>query len=334
MINNSVHKPIPTIHLTDFCNQNCSFCIAAESMPHARKKIIQMDDFVMLASSFSRMGSAGIKITGGETTLHPQFQELMKYALKKFILITLFTNGLFSEKTRDFLVQNGNRFYFVFNISTPGFQTDKAIRKRILGNIAAVAKVSGFSLSIVSSFLSDDVMRQLRNIPISLIRKSSVKLSLKNSIANDHNWMLIEDFPMIGKHVCRAIKSLNALAPPIRYDFEGWMRPCMFSDKDRKFLEKNNLGHIAQTTQCHSEGTHYYHVASDLQTFHCYPLSSMKRGKATKTNLSLLAKKYNEAENHLKREIILPICRKCPFFGFSKDKCSGPCLGFRVNAAK
>jgi hypothetical protein len=148
--------------------------------------------------------------------------------------------------------------------------------------------------------------------------------------------MNIKDFPKIGKNVCEIISYLEKLGPPKRVVFNSMYRPCMFSESDKEFLDKRGYSIIYKTKTCHSNlsyGTDCIHINSDLETFGCYPLSTINIFSLTpKTNFGKLKLKYAKIEEILKRKYVLPECKKCPYFGLNEQSCSGPCLGFRINA--
>lgn len=326
------------IHLTDFCNQNCPFCFAKEEMTRTKKKEMALKDFPWIIKKFKKEKIDHIELLGGEPTLHSEFAQILKLSLQNFLFISLYTNGLFSEKIKNLLLKYSPRLYLIVNISTPGFLFNKKIRGLVLKNVSALAGKTPLALSIVSSFLNPIEASNLINlIPKKILKKVIVKLNLITPIANDKNYLSIKDFPKIGKNLCRAIQKIKQLGPPKIFKFSGRFRPCMFSSDDRKFLRKDGLNFITQRTSDHflSKDGDWFHVNSELNTFKCYPLSTIDIDKIDKqTNFKRLKNKYDRLQKIYEKKYILPECKKCLYFGFKKNQCSGPCIGFRINALK
>ena len=98
---------------TDFCNYNCSYCIA--HAPHISKGI-EFTKLLLLIGTVDKIFE--IKkdkyvfiFSGGEPTLHPNFIELVEYILEnKNASVYLFSNG---HKNIDFFSKlfSKNNFY-------------------------------------------------------------------------------------------------------------------------------------------------------------------------------------------------------------------------------
>lgn len=85
---------ILTIAITDACNLDCLHCwVEAESCKSASQVPTQV--LRQLLSDFIQLGGTGVRLTGGEPLLHPDWMELLSYAgelgLDKIILQT---NGM------------------------------------------------------------------------------------------------------------------------------------------------------------------------------------------------------------------------------------------------
>lgn len=324
------------VHLTDFCNQNCPFCFAREEMTRAVKKEMSFEDFRKIVLKFKKTERLTLDFLGGEPTLHTEFKKFLSYALRHFFAIRLYTNGLFSNEVKKAIKRNAPRIRLIVNISTPGFRFNRKTREIILGNVDELASETPVTLSVVSLFLSDSVVREyFQLVPRKILKKTSIKLSFMSPIAGDKNPISINDYPKIGKSICRVIKQLVKIGPPRQFRFNKMFRPCMFSKEDRLFLKKRRLEFITENNHCHSdsETEELYHVNTDLSTFKCYPLSTVDifNFREIKDEREIKVK-YNRLQKKYCQDLILPECKKCPFFGFKEGKCTGPCIGFRINA--
>ena len=86
------------LSLTDRCNLRCTYCMPAEGLPWIpRTELLTAAELVRLARiAVTRLGIAGIRLTGGEPTLRPDLVEIVGQlaALRPRPELSLTTNGL------------------------------------------------------------------------------------------------------------------------------------------------------------------------------------------------------------------------------------------------
>ncbi|MCR2044123.1 PqqD family peptide modification chaperone [Anaerosalibacter massiliensis] len=80
------------IELTNNCNLNCKYCYV-DLANDVNIKNIDLNLMVSLIDQLKEMGTLFITLTGGECTLHPNFMDIVKYALKSNFYIRVLTNG-------------------------------------------------------------------------------------------------------------------------------------------------------------------------------------------------------------------------------------------------
>lgn len=90
------YKPSVIFEITDACNLKCSFCY--EDVRRA-KKAVPLEVFQNVLRKYKPFY---LQITGGEPTMHPQFEELLKIALKKCPIVQFTTNGTILENKLPF----------------------------------------------------------------------------------------------------------------------------------------------------------------------------------------------------------------------------------------
>ena len=330
------------INLTDFCNQSCSFCFAREEMTSMNKKQIDINNFKKIALKLKKLNSFMLVLLGGEPTLHTDFEEILSFSMKHFFSVRFFTNGVFSEKVRDAILQYAPRVELVINMSTPGFQFNKNTRQKVLENVEKLAPHTPITLSIVNLYMNTGVFDSYKNISPETLKKVKIKFSFMTPIVGDRNLISINDFPKVGGVICKLIKKLEREGPPLKFGFDRLFRPCMFSPKQVDFLKKRGLDYITKNTICHETepggdgywSGDFFHTTSDLTTFRCYPLSTIDLFKVTPNNIKMLREKYTNLELEYRHTYVLPECKKCPLFGYEKGQCNGPCLSFRMNALR
>lgn len=118
------------IAIVNYCNLKCKYCFA-DDMIQEDTQSITLDDFRKILSFIARTPKNHVGIIGGEPTLHPQFEEILKetnkYCREVNTDATLFTNGIELEK---FLPYIGDRIGILINCNTPQYQSADNFKKQ------------------------------------------------------------------------------------------------------------------------------------------------------------------------------------------------------------
>ncbi len=119
------------IELTNDCNLQCSFC----PRTHVKRDIGYMDInlFKLFIDEISEYPISFLRIVGlGESTLHPQFDEMLQYASNKKIKLELTTNGNLFD---NFSIRNiFNWDIDIIGVSVDGYDKDSYEKIRVGGN--------------------------------------------------------------------------------------------------------------------------------------------------------------------------------------------------------
>lgn len=107
------------IAVNNYCSLKCPYCFADE-MIHEKSCSISIDNLRIILDWLSRTPKNHVGIIGGEPTLHPHFDEILKeiniYCRNLNTTATLFTNGIDLDK---FLPDIGNRISILINTNSP-----------------------------------------------------------------------------------------------------------------------------------------------------------------------------------------------------------------------
>lgn len=323
------------IHLTDFCNQECGFCFAKRSNTKNVKKQISEKNLRLILKKVKNRSDVRLYLLGGEPTLHSDFSKTISLVMEQHLYVNLYTNGIFPLRILKILEKFGPRIRLIYNLSTPGFFFNKKIREKVISNVNQSALFCPVTLSFVSYFLDDSLISVVKLVPENTLKLVDVKLCMMVPTEGEKNPCTVDEFPKMGKNICKIIEYFEKNRPPKKYRFNKMFRRCMFSKRQSAFLQRLGLDFITKTSSCHQDKTmrDLFHVFSDLSTFKCYPLSERNRRLLNdRSNVSLINKNFLGMEKRLEKQYVLDACRKCPFFGFGKNQCSGPCLGFRINS--
>ena len=113
------------IAIVNYCNLKCKYCFA-DDMIHEKSTSITMEDFKKILSFLAKTPENHVGIIGGEPTLHPDFENILKevnrYCKECRTGATLFTNGINLDKYLPFI---GERIGILINCNSPQFMSDE-----------------------------------------------------------------------------------------------------------------------------------------------------------------------------------------------------------------
>ncbi len=113
------------ISVTDRCNMRCVYCMPDNNASwFEQNNILNYDQIVRLVTIFTKLGVEKIKITGGEPTVRPKIEELVKSIsnLKGIKSISMTTNGILLKDKVKQLKESGLESV---NISLDTLQPEK-----------------------------------------------------------------------------------------------------------------------------------------------------------------------------------------------------------------
>lgn len=109
---------IVNIELTDKCNLKCRYCYGG--FHPGNKLSLTSGQIKALFSSLQKRGVRTVELSGGEPSLHQEFDEIVGIACRMFKNVTIMTNAVhFSDST--YKVFRQNRKNLGFSISIDGF---------------------------------------------------------------------------------------------------------------------------------------------------------------------------------------------------------------------
>lgn len=118
------------IAIVNYCNLKCKYCFA-DDMIQEKTVTISLEDYGRVLEFMARTPDNHIGIIGGEPTLHPHFDGILKetnrYCRECNTDSTLFTNGIELER---FLPYIGDRTGLLINCNAPEYQTTEIYQKQ------------------------------------------------------------------------------------------------------------------------------------------------------------------------------------------------------------
>ena len=159
------------VNLTFNCNQRCVFCVSDRTVECRKKSGCQFLSIDTFSHEIEKIPSDIniIHISGGEPTLHPELEEVLRIAGKRFSKVQMATNGVtlsnacYLEK----LVRNA-KIQFVIPLFTLDANTHQnlvgvdtlSLIVRGLQNVSCLAKEGKCNLSLKLIFLSPTFSQQ------------------------------------------------------------------------------------------------------------------------------------------------------------------------------
>lgn len=154
--------------LTDKCNLNCIYCYG--DYKPSNKKYLLKEDVLKLLDKCEEHIIESIELTGGEPLLHPDFLEILKYALNKVKHIAILSNGvLFNDELIAVIEENKKKISIQISIdgySETSFSNMRNVnntRNRTFNNIQKFAK-KGISIKVVYILSYINVNEALKTI--------------------------------------------------------------------------------------------------------------------------------------------------------------------------
>lgn len=315
------------ILITNFCNQNCPFCFARLEMKNRKiKQEMNISNFEKILKQIKFYSTINIiKLLGGEPTLHSKFQDIIKLALKYFPNIQVFSNGILNKSHVKFLEQYFPRIKFTFNVSTPGFQTNKKIKDMVLEYINNFSAKTQVTLSLTLN-PSSNIELIINNLPQTTIKSvHSFCINPLNPIFGQKIYYGFQNFPKIGESAYKLVRHIKKINPSILISFGCGFTMCMFTKKQLYYLKQHKI-HI-NGWGCFGKLSSM-DINPNLQAFHCFPLAKQKKLNIRNNNLVKLNSFFLELRYQYWKALPLLACLKCPFYGHTPKKCPGPCIGF------
>lgn len=316
------------ILLTNFCNQNCSFCFAAQEMANKRiDREMKLADFKKAVLKIKKQQNLSVKLLGGEPTLHSQFKQIITYAHRHLDHIQIFTNGIIGQGLIDFLLTKTPKVAFTFNVMTPGFLLKPNLRQLITRNIHQLAQKTQITLSFTFD-MNTNMQQVMQTIgPETLAVIHGFRLGFANPTKGETNYYQFSHFPKMGSQLEKIILAIRKHNQNSEISLNCGFTRCMFTNQQYALFKKEV---VSRGFGCFGKES-AFDLQTDMTAFHCFPLSSLDK-------INSLHRSFNSVENTLLKQrfkywskIRQEVCVKCPFYGFGKEQCPGPCLAFLMN---
>jgi organic radical activating enzyme len=290
-----------------------------------------LDMFKTIVDKHIASGNKALKLLGGEPTQHPEFEGFLRYSYENKIELTIISNFLFSEETRNVILRYLEKAPINFLINSTELDKNgrmdifkenyNSIYKFLYERNAETGMACG--ITIDQSVDVEYYIEYLQFLQKNLIAIEKMRLSLAfpGSDNQKGNFYFINN-KKLGDYFIFMVKTLLSMNIPSNLDCI--LFPCMFEGKEEikfitKFMEQGNRYRCGVT-----DGPTDY--LPDGTAIYCYPTNRIKidatKFKTSAAVSEALRMKYAITQSTIE---VPEECKKCGYFGAS---CDGPCLGF------
>jgi MoaA/NifB/PqqE/SkfB family radical SAM enzyme len=305
--------------ITDRCNRSCPYCFAQEKVrlsgSEAGARFLSLADLQYCIEFLRRSGSTELKLLGGEPTTHPEFSRFVEAGLQQGLVVTVFTNGLWSPQVTQFAEQcETPSLQFLFNINEPGVQPEaETARQAGSLRVAAGRGMIGFNI-----YRPDFDLRFVAGLIDRYGLRREVRLGVAHPIAGQQNEFVADgDLPRLGERLLDQLAELEKMN--ILGGIDCGFPLCMFPEQD-----------LGRLVTCIRPGPlsvcqPVIDVGTDLTVWPCFPLSGLLnvslRDFATMADLS----RYYEGKLAALRSMgFMDRCLDCKYR--LRGQCCGGCV--------
>jgi MoaA/NifB/PqqE/SkfB family radical SAM enzyme len=277
---------------------------------------------------------AGLKLLGGEPTLHPQFEQILDFLTDRHIPVTLISNLLYTEeKVRARIYQTALDGILLGGLANAA-ELDSSNKMQIFkDNFNALQEALGrrdFQRSMAAGITfsrhksSEEEVAYVEYLSQNL-EISSLRISLDFLGDNVRDTFFINNKEYGQKFLAVIHKCLD-LRIPVSGDCKVY--PCMFEPK--KF-RKDIQGFVQRIRTACLAGAAPFDVFPDMSYIHCYPARKLSGQNILK--FSRLSEAMGEIAflkkslQSLGREDLPSECRVCDYY--KTNSCDSLCLGCR-----
>lgn len=210
------------IYITDKCQLQCKHCYLGNRL--RKETVMPKEDVFNNLFFWKKLGGEKLCFLGGEPTLHPQFEDIVKYANKlKYKIITIDTNGLAISLAKLSTLKPSDFSYIQISLDGGSVATNDNIRgkgafKETLKTIEELCK-RGFDVRIICTVNKENLKDCLNILSLAdSLGASLVKYHIFSEIGTGkkHNDLLLSPYEW-NNFIKRLVKLKGKYKTEIQY---------------------------------------------------------------------------------------------------------------------
>lgn len=209
------------LYLTHICNRNCIFCFAKDNICNDKELFIPLKEITEKLLKAKKNGYTIASLLGGEPTLHPNFNEIVRIAKRLDFKVHLFSNAL-KLADNDFFRLNYKYIDFVA-VNIPHYKKEDfelltGLKNSYETMIKALKNISNFKIPYYLIFLANSINYKSFEEYIEFFKQFGLKMvvihfpmyisnAFKNSIKIKVRYK--EAYPIIKKAIDKHKKNIH-----------------------------------------------------------------------------------------------------------------------------
>lgn len=303
------------------CNRSCGYCFARDAFngePFSQDHI-SLDTFERALDFLERSQIDQVRLLGGEPTLHPQFEQLVRRVMTRGMNLLIFSNGQMPENARQCLIETpGDRVRILINLTSGqsiGSWEADGHQKKTMG-VLGQSIMPGINICQPDVVLDGlfDLIDHYHLLP-------SVRIGLAQpNMSRSNQYLHPGQYQRVG-HLLTGF-AREAAERGVALEFDCGFVPCMFPPEAHELLTEAGAG-IGR--RCNP----ILDILPDGTVASCYPLSGVCAGMLssdiTADELRSLFEKQLEAYRTIG---VFRDCCVCQWF--LTEHCHGGCLAAAI----
>lgn len=298
------------VQLNENCNLNCTYCMAYKANNH-----LMTDENLEEVKRFIIKNRINfVKITGGEPTLHPRFNQFVKWLVDNDIECLVFSNLTIDLNLMSATYEGKCRF--LVNTSEKEILSEQQSKIRYKN----IEKLNNLNVRLdLSCTLFDDSYIENLKYTINLFDLCNAKI-VRISVANPmHNGKNIYVHPKKYNEIVKNVVEFVRKVPNIKFVWDCTMPKCL--------VEKEYYNIFCDLMEVSSVCLPRLNINYDLTLNHCYVTEndlfskSLNEFENFESVCEYLDQAYRNMNEHYK---FFEECNVCEY----RDRCN-PCYGLR-----
>lgn len=319
---------MPNILLTQKCVRSCPYCFARKHMSEsAPDDIISWENLIYIADFLEASNERTASLLGGEPTLHPEFNNIVGYLLRRDFRIKVFTSGIMSDETLADAIKlfhdvPPDHLTFVVNLNDP-----ERIRTPLAETGALKRFLRAFGGKIVPGiniYRADFRLEYLFELINQYGLQRAIRVGIAHPIVAKNNLHIrLEQIDQVVAQFYSYASLMDRLR--IQPGLDCGFPMCRFNDEQLGWLAR----HVGQ---------HYsfgcgpvIDIGPDMTVWSCFPLSSFhQRSLFEFDSLGGIHDYFLDLHRKVRTEVggIYPECDHC---NYREDGiCSGGCIAHNL----
>jgi len=308
------------ILLTDYCNLKCPYCFARTVMD-GRKKHMSMKNFKKTINFLEEKKEKKVGFIGGEPTLHPEFFNLLDYALSCGFHVLLFTNGIMSKQISEELSHyKQKKLSILLNLNDRQAYSSEQMNM-LSATFQFLHDMVGLGYTV---YRADFNLEFHRDMILKYGLSKRIRLGLAAEIAGvtSINYFTSTDFKILGDLIVDNITQLENDDILVNFDCGFFM--CLFTTMQLGIITKKSVGFVSNCRPV-------IDIDLNLNAHHCFALSGLyKTSIDDHQNIDDLLNHFKSKFEPLKIFGNDGNCLSCKYY--HRKQCRGRCLSQILNS--